>query len=136
MDGAMAGERVLACRGLRRSFGRLVAVDGVGFHIGPGETYGLLGPNGAGKTTTISMIAGLLERDSGEVVVAGEPMTSRSVRAKSALGYVPQELAIYPDLSGRENLMFFARLYGMSTAEGSPAMAAIEVRARSPGWWA
>ena len=117
MDGAVIGERVLECRGLRRSFGKLVAVDGVTFHIDPGETYGLLGPNGAGKTTTISMIAGLLERDAGEVTVAGEPMTTHSVRAKSALGYVPQDLAIYPDLSGRENLMFFARLYGMPTAE-------------------
>ena len=113
----MADGRVLECHGLRRSFGKLVAVDGVGFHIDPGETYGLLGPNGAGKTTTISMIAGLLERDAGEVTVAGEPMTAHSVRAKSALGYVPQDLAIYPDLSGRENLMFFARLYGMPTAQ-------------------
>ena len=113
----MLGERVLECRGLRRSFGKIVAVDGVGFHIDPGETYGLLGPNGAGKTTTISMIAGLLERDGGEVIVAGEPMTTRAIRAKGAIGYVPQDLAIYPDLSGRENLMFFARLYGMSTAE-------------------
>ena len=112
----MDGENALECRGLRRSFGKLVAVDGVGFHIAPGETYGLLGPNGAGKTTTISMVAGLLERDAGEVIVAGEPMTTHSVRAKGALGYVPQDLAIYPDLSGRENLMFFARLYGMPTA--------------------
>ena len=63
----MAGENVLECRGLRRRFGDIVAVDGVGFHIDPGETYGLLGPNGAGKTTTISMIAGLLECDAGEV---------------------------------------------------------------------
>jgi ABC-2 type transport system ATP-binding protein len=113
----MANERVLECRGLRRRFGEIVAVDGVGFGIDAGETYGLLGPNGAGKTTTISMIAGLLERDGGEVTVAGQPMTTRSVRAKGALGYVPQDLAIYPDLSGRENLMFFARLYGMPTAE-------------------
>jgi ABC-2 type transport system ATP-binding protein len=113
----MADMRMLECRGLRRSFGDLVAVDGVGFHIDAGETYGLLGPNGAGKTTTISMVAGLLDRDGGEVVVAGEPMTTRAVRAKSAIGYVPQDLAIYPDLSGRENLVFFARLYGMPTAE-------------------
>jgi ABC-2 type transport system ATP-binding protein len=113
----MSAEIMLECRGLRRCFGEIVAVDGVGFGIAAGETYGLLGPNGAGKTTTISMIAGLLERDGGEVTVDGEPMTTRSVRAKSAIGYVPQDLAIYPDLSGRENLMFFARLYGMSTAE-------------------
>jgi ABC-2 type transport system ATP-binding protein len=114
---AMADMRMLECRGLRRSFGDLVAVGGVGFHIDAGETYGLLGPNGAGKTTTISMIAGLLERDGGEVVVAGEPMTTHAVRAKAAIGYVPQDLAIYPDLSARENLVFFARLYGVPTAE-------------------
>src|SRR5712691_1484283 len=80
----MADQCVLECQGLRRCFGKLVAVDGVGFHIDPGETYGLLGPNGAGKTTSISMIAGLLERDAGEVTVAGEPMTTHSVRAKAA----------------------------------------------------
>ena len=107
-------EPTLVCSDLRRSFGDLVAVDGVGFHIDAGETYGLLGPNGAGKTTTISMVAGLLERDAGEVVVAGRPMSTRSVRAKAALGYVPQDLAIYPDLTARENLVFFARLYDMS----------------------
>ena len=113
----MASTPVLECHGLRRRFGDLVAVDGVGFQIAVGETYGLLGPNGAGKTTTISMIAGLLERDAGEVTVAGRPMTTKTVQAKSALGYVPQDLAIYPDLSGMENLLFFARLYGMSRAQ-------------------
>jgi ABC-2 type transport system ATP-binding protein len=113
----MADAPVLECRGLRRRFGDLVAVDDVSLQIAPGETYGLLGPNGAGKTTTISMIAGLLERDVGEVFMAGRPMTTRTVQAKSAIGYVPQDLTIYPDLSGRENLVFFARLYGMSTAE-------------------
>jgi ABC-2 type transport system ATP-binding protein len=109
-------DRVLACQDLCKRFGDLVAVDGVGFHIDPGEIYGLLGPNGAGKTTAISMIAGLLERDSGEIVVDGLAMTTHSVRAKAVIGYVPQDLAIYPDLSGRENLVFFARLYGMSRA--------------------
>ena len=113
----MTGEPMLDCRGLRRSYGNLTAVDGVGFHISPGETYGLLGPNGAGKTTTISMIAGLLDRDDGAVTVDGQPMSPQAVRAKAAIGYVPQELALYPDLSARENLMFFARLYGMSTAD-------------------
>ncbi len=108
---------VLACRDLRKTFGDLVAVDGVGFQIAPGETYGLLGPNGAGKTTTISMIAGLLERDGGEVLVEGRPLTTTSVEAKSAIGYVPQDLAIYPDLSGRENLRFFGRLYGLAGEE-------------------
>jgi len=108
--------RVLSCGGLRRRFGDLVAVDGVGFHIDRGEIYGLLGPNGAGKTTTISMIAGLLERDAGDIVIDAQSMSTHSVRAKAAIGYVPQDLAIYPDLSGRENLIFFARLYGLTMA--------------------
>jgi ABC-2 type transport system ATP-binding protein len=113
----MTGGPMLECRGLRRRYGDLTAVDGVGFHISSGETYGLLGPNGAGKTTTISMIAGLLDPDAGEVTVDGQPMNSHAVRAKAAIGYVPQDLAIYPDLSARENLMFFARLYGMPAAD-------------------
>jgi linearmycin/streptolysin S transport system ATP-binding protein len=112
-----AQPRVLECTELRKRFGQLEAVRGVSFHVAEGETYGLLGPNGAGKTTTISMICGLLEPDSGEILVAGEPLTTRSVKAKAAIGYVPQELAIYPDLNARENLRFFARLYGLPPAE-------------------
>lgn len=108
---------VLECSGLRRRYGEIQAVDGVSFHIEPGETYGLLGPNGAGKTTTISIVAGLLGRDEGDVIVSGQPMTTRSTRLKGTIGYVPQDLAIYPDLSGRENLVFFARLYGMSNSD-------------------
>lgn len=104
---------VLAVDGLRKSFGHLVAVDGVGFHVESGETYGLLGPNGAGKTTTISMIAGLLAPDAGKVVVAGEEISVRSTRGRNRIGFVPQDLAIYPDLTCRENLVFFGRLYGL-----------------------
>ncbi|MEX2533527.1 MAG: ABC transporter ATP-binding protein [Nitriliruptoraceae bacterium] len=104
---------VLTCRDLTRSFGALKAVDGVSFSVAPGETYGLLGPNGAGKTTIISMIAGLLEPDGGEIQVAGRVMTPSAKDAKAAVGLVPQDLAIYPDLTGRENLEFFARLYGI-----------------------
>ncbi|HET6533911.1 MAG TPA: ABC transporter ATP-binding protein [Actinoplanes sp.] len=113
-----AGTAALSCRQLRKSFGDLVAVDDLSLRIADGETYGLLGPNGAGKTTAISMVAGVLEPDEGEIVVAGEPMTVRAVQTKRHIGYVPQELAVYPDLSARENLRFFARLYGMSRSEG------------------
>jgi ABC-2 type transport system ATP-binding protein len=102
---------ILECRDLHKSFGARSAVNGVGFGIAPGETYGLLGPNGAGKTTTISMVCGLLSRDRGSVTVAGRPLDTTSTDVKSAIGYVPQELAIYPDLTARENLRFFARLY-------------------------
>jgi ABC-2 type transport system ATP-binding protein len=104
---------VLACRSLTKSYGDRVVVDDVSFSIAAGETYGLLGPNGAGKTTTISMVCGLLRRDGGEVTVAGEPLDDRSVAAKGHLGLVPQELALYPDLTARENLAFFGRLQGL-----------------------
>ena len=104
---------VLVASRLRKAFDDLIAVDGVSFEIGQGETYGLLGPNGAGKTTSISMIGGLLERDGGTVTVAGEEMTTESTKAKAHIGLVPQDLAIYPDLTARENLRFFGRLYGM-----------------------
>ncbi|HEY8447711.1 MAG TPA: ABC transporter ATP-binding protein [Thermomicrobiales bacterium] len=104
----------MECRDLRKTYGDRVAVNGVSFSIRRGETYGLLGPNGAGKTTTISMICGLLERDGGTVVVDGKPMSPSAVDAKAVIGYVPQDLAIYPDLSARENLRFFGQLYGLS----------------------
>ena len=108
---------ILDCRNLEKSYGDRGAVAGVGFEIKAGETYGLLGPNGAGKTTTISMICGLLERDAGEVTVNGRPLTTSSTDAKIAIGYVPQEIAIYPDLTAKENLTFFGRLYGMSRSD-------------------
>jgi ABC-2 type transport system ATP-binding protein len=91
-----------------------VAVDHVSFTVDDGECYGLLGPNGAGKTTTISMVCGLLEPDDGEVVIDGEP--GGSPQAKAAVGYVPQDLALYPDLSAHENLAFFGQLYGLRGA--------------------
>lgn len=113
---------VLTATGLEKSFGDRKAVDGVTFEIAAGETYGLLGPNGAGKTTTISMICGLLHKDAGSVVVDGRPIEVNSVSARDALGYVPQDLAIYPDLSAGENLSFFASLYGLSGAERQKAV--------------
>jgi ABC-2 type transport system ATP-binding protein len=108
---------VLVVESLVRRFGDLVAVDDVSFRIAPGETYGLLGPNGAGKTTTISMVAGLITADAGSVTVAGQAMTPRTTEPKRHVGLVPQELAIYPELSGRENLSLFGRLQGLRKAE-------------------
>ncbi len=104
---------ILSARGLVKRFGDLIAVNDVSFEIEEGETFGLLGPNGAGKTTAISMIAGLLEADGGSVTVADEPISTGSTRGRGAIGLVPQDLAIYPDLNGQENLVFFGRLYGM-----------------------
>jgi len=107
-------EPVLSCRDLVKSYDGVPAVAGVGFDIGPGECYGLLGPNGAGKTTTIAMIAGLVHRDRGEVTVAGQRLDTRSVAARAAIGLVPQDLALYPELSAADNLRFFGRLYGLT----------------------
>jgi ABC-2 type transport system ATP-binding protein len=107
---------VLVATGLRKAFGALVAVDDVGLRVERGETVGLLGPNGAGKTTTISILCGLLASDAGEVLVAGERMHPRATRPRRLLGYVPQDLAVYPDLTGRENLRFFGRLQRLDRA--------------------
>jgi ABC-2 type transport system ATP-binding protein len=112
-DGVGGSVNVLECEGLVKTFGDLIAVDGVGFHIAAGETYGLLGPNGAGKTTTISMISGILQADAGRVTVAGKEITTHTTDGNAEIGYVPQDIAIYPDLSARENLRFFGKLYGL-----------------------
>jgi ABC-2 type transport system ATP-binding protein len=108
---------VLSARDLRKRYGSIEAVRGVSFEIHEGETYGLLGPNGAGKTTTISMVCGLLTRDGGEVLLDGTVIDVGAVAAKAGIGYVPQDLAIYPDLTARENLQFFGRLYGLGGAD-------------------
>ncbi|MFH5823651.1 ABC transporter ATP-binding protein [Georgenia sp. AZ-5] len=113
-DPSASAADVLVAEGLVRRFGDLTAVDGISFRIAPGETYGLLGPNGAGKTTTISMIAGLLAPGAGTVTVAGETMRPDAIAVKRRIGLVPQDLAIYPELTGRENLAFFGRLQGMT----------------------
>ncbi len=113
---APVGAAVVACSGLRKAFGERVAVDGVSFAIAEGECYGLLGPNGAGKTTTISLLCGLLAPDAGEVLVAGAALTPRTIAPKAAIGYVPQEVALYPELTARENLVFFGRIYGLRGA--------------------
>ncbi|WP_277682100.1 ABC transporter ATP-binding protein [Saccharomonospora azurea] len=113
------GARLLEVSGLAKSYGGRKAVAGIDFHIDEGETYGLLGPNGAGKSTTISMLAGLLAPDTGTVTVAGQRITAGSTKGKSAIGLVPQDLAIYPDLTPVENLRFFASLYGMSKKDAT-----------------
>ncbi len=106
---------MLRCDGLRKSYGDREVVKGVSFSLAEGECYGLLGPNGAGKTTTISMLCGLIVPDHGDVTVDG--FRGGTLEAKAAIGYVPQDLALYPDLSAVENLTFFGQLYGMGGKE-------------------
>src|SRR4249920_941156 len=99
---------------LRKTFGKLVAVDDVSFTVDRGQLVGLLGPNGAGKTTTVSMIAGLLTPDRGQVLVGGQPLVGDTNPAKRKIGLVPQDLALYDELSARSNLRFFGALYNLS----------------------
>ncbi len=105
---------LLEVTNLRKSFGDLVAVDGISFSVEGGEVFGLLGPNGAGKSTTMMMVCGLLESDSGEVRIDGKPLTRKDLSLRKLLGVVPQDLAIYPEMTARENLNFFGRLYGVT----------------------
>ena len=98
---------------LRKSYGELVAVDGVSFTARPGEIFGLLGPNGAGKTTTIGCISGLLEPTSGRVRVMGNDVVREGTAARQALGVVPQEIALYEELSAIENLKYWGGAQGL-----------------------
>jgi ABC-2 type transport system ATP-binding protein len=98
---------------LRKTFGNLVAVEDVSFSVAAGEIFGLLGPNGAGKSTTMNMVVGLLAPDSGAIRLEGRELAPDNRELRKSLGVVPQDLAIYPDLTARENLDFFGRLYGI-----------------------
>ena len=100
-------------RGLRKVYGELVAVDGVSFAARPGEVFGLLGPNGAGKTTTIGCISGLLPPSAGTVTLLGHDVVHDGRAARRQLGVVPQELALYEELSADDNLRFFGALQRM-----------------------
>jgi ABC-2 type transport system ATP-binding protein len=88
-------------------------VDGLSFTVAPGEIFGLLGPNGAGKSTTIGMLATLTRPDAGRIEIEGIDVAREPERVRPLLGYVPQELALYPALSARDNLAFFGRIYGL-----------------------
>jgi len=108
---------LLQIAGLCKAFGEVRAVNDVCLEVRAGEIYGLLGPNGAGKTTAISMISGLLRPDAGKVVVDGADFWSAPARAQKIMGVVPQEVALYEELSGRENLEFWGRLAGLPAVE-------------------
>jgi ABC-2 type transport system ATP-binding protein len=114
---------MLEVRNLRKAFGSLVAVDDVSFAVLPGKMTGLLGPNGAGKTTTVSMIAGLIGPDRGQVLVGGQALSGDTDEKKRKIGLVPQDLALYDELTARDNLRFFGALYDMSGAALERAMA-------------
>jgi len=108
---------IVEARHLRKTYGRIRAVDDVSFDIQPGEIFGLLGPNGAGKTTTIRMLSGLTAPDGGEALVDGRDAVKDPVGAKKRLGVVPETSNLYGELTAVENLIYMAQLYGVPKAE-------------------
>ncbi len=108
---------LLEVHDVRKAYGAVRALDGVSFHVAAGEIFGLLGPNGAGKTTLLSIVASLLQADGGEVRIARRPLVANDPTVRRRVGIVPQELALYGDLTAAENLRFFGELYGMRGAK-------------------
>jgi len=104
---------LIEVRDLQKSYGDLIAVNRVSFSARAGTVFGLLGPNGAGKSTTISCLSGLLKPTAGSIQVGGFDLARDAVKAKASLGIVPQELAIYEDLSARDNLAYWGAAYGL-----------------------
>lgn len=112
----MQNEFTVEVKGLKKYFGDIKAVAGVDFAIKKGEIFSLLGPNGAGKTTIINMVSGLFPPDAGDATLMGFSITKQSLKAKACLGVVPQEVALYTDLSAYENLMFWGKMYDLRGA--------------------
>ena len=112
-------------RGLTKRYGDLVAVDGLDLEIRRGEIFGLLGQNGAGKTTTILMLLGLSEPTAGSARVLGLDPARRVLQVKRRVGYLPEAVGFYGDLTGRENLRYTARLNGLSPDEAEPRIDAV-----------
>jgi ABC-2 type transport system ATP-binding protein len=110
---------VLELRGLTRRFGRVVALDGVSFSVPQGQLLGFVGPNGAGKTTTMRIILGVLEPDAGEVLWRGRRMTGE---ARRRAGYMPEERGLYPKMRVRDQLVYFARLHGLTPGSARDAV--------------
>ena len=105
---------ILEVKDLVKKYGDFTAVKGISFTIQEGEIFSLLGPNGAGKTTTISMLSTLYTPTSGDATIAGFSITKNPMAVKQVIGVVPQEIALYEDLTARENLVFWGQMYGLS----------------------
>jgi ABC-2 type transport system ATP-binding protein len=117
-EGAAAGGGpAVVTRALRKTFGNLVAVEGLDLTIARGEVFGLLGPNGSGKTTTIRMLCGLLTPTSGDASVVGFDIRTQSEQIRRAIGYMSQRYGLYDDLTAIENIRFYSTVYGLHGAE-------------------
>ncbi len=114
---------VIETRGLTKRFGGLTAVDAVDLSVRRGEIFGLVGPDGAGKTTLLRLLCGAIDTTDGEATVAGFGVTREIEQVREHLGYMPQSFSLYPDLSVRENLEFFADIFGVPAAVRGQRMA-------------
>jgi ABC-2 type transport system ATP-binding protein len=112
----MDSDKAIQIQDLHKDFGEVYAVQGISFDVVAGEIFSLLGPNGAGKSTAISMLACLLEPTQGDALVMGHSIRREPMVVKEAIGVVPQEVALYEDLSARENLSFWGKMYGLRGA--------------------
>ena len=119
-----AGGIVIEAEGLTKRYGEASAVDGINFRISKGEVFGLLGPNGAGKTTTILMMLGLTDISSGKVSVLGFDPARAPLQVKRRVGYLPDQVGFYDNLTAVENLAYTAKLMGLSRAERPRRIAA------------
>jgi ABC-2 type transport system ATP-binding protein len=108
---------MLEIKNVTKRYGALTALDDVSLDVAAGEFFGLLGPNGAGKSTLMSLVAGLREPDAGVLLLDGAPLSARDIASRTALGLVPQSIALYEDLSADQNLRIFGELYGLRGAE-------------------
>ena len=128
-------QNLLEVQGLSKKFGSRTAVEQVSFSLKQGQTLGLLGPNGAGKSTTVSMLCGLLRADAGQILLSGAAMSAGNSVAKMQIGLVPQEIALFEELSARENLKLFGALYGLSgkylTARCDAVLELVQLRDRA-----
>jgi ABC-2 type transport system ATP-binding protein len=115
-------ESAIVVEGLRKRYGARLALAGIDLTVARGEIVGLLGPNGAGKSTTLSILATLLPPDEGSVCIAGHRLPSEARAARRALGFVPQHVALYPTLTGAENVRFFARMLGLDARTRAEAV--------------
>ncbi|MCY9112324.1 ABC transporter ATP-binding protein [Bacillus atrophaeus] len=108
---------MLQVKNIEKAYEKKLIVKGISFTLEKGEAFGLLGPNGAGKSTTISMIAGLVPPDKGEITVGGCIVGKDTNQAKQKIGVVPQDIALYPTLTAKENLLFWGKMYGLTSAK-------------------
>ncbi len=111
--------KIISIKGLRKSFGKLKAVKGIDLEVEKGEFFGLLGPNGAGKTTTINILSTVLKPDAGEITINGFNLKRDPAKCKQSIGIVPQELALYEELTAKENLVFWGSFYNISKSKAA-----------------